>query len=176
VRPITEATCRDYCGRRASFDGKYRIPPASCTASGRQAQRDKFLLLYRAHRYAEAENVLGTLTSQCTDFMNWIEIDQVRNDRALSQYHNGEYSQCVETLNTTIAGQAKDVTELSLQRATSITTSTLRGQPGSIRRCVSGHWRKSPDQVLVSLPVESDQAALASSPERIRYQAMPSNS
>ena len=44
--------------------------------------------------------------------MNWIEIDQVRNDLALSQYHNGEYSQCVETLNATIAGKVKDEAEL----------------------------------------------------------------
>ena len=63
VRPITEDACRSYCGMRASFEGKFRVPPASCTTLGRQAQRDKFLLLYRAHRYAEAANILGALTS-----------------------------------------------------------------------------------------------------------------
>jgi hypothetical protein len=112
VRPITLEACRDYCGMRAGFEGIYRIPPSNCTSEGRQAQRDKSLLLYRAHRYPEAVAILRTLTSQCTDFIGWIELDQVRNDIALAQYHNGEYPQCLETLNSTIAGKVKGEAEL----------------------------------------------------------------
>lgn len=44
--------------------------------------------------------------------MNWIEIDQIRNDLALSQYHNRESSQCLETLNATLAAEFKDEEEL----------------------------------------------------------------
>jgi hypothetical protein len=97
---------------RGSFDGKYRVPPAACTASSRKAQRQKFLQLYRARQYAAAASILNMLTAQCTDFMNWIEMDEVRNDLALAQYHQGEFAQCVQTLNTTIAGQVKDEAEL----------------------------------------------------------------
>jgi hypothetical protein len=44
--------------------------------------------------------------------MNWIEIDQVRNDLALAQYHSGEFQQCLTTLNDTLAGTVKDEVEL----------------------------------------------------------------
>lgn len=44
--------------------------------------------------------------------MNWIEIDQVRNDLALAQYHSGEFQQCLITLSNTLAGTVKDEDEL----------------------------------------------------------------
>ncbi len=44
--------------------------------------------------------------------MGWIEIDQVRNDLALAQYHNGEFQQCLATLNTTLAAKVKNEEEL----------------------------------------------------------------
>jgi hypothetical protein len=40
--------------------------------------------------------------------MGWIEVDTVRNDLALSQYHSGDFAQCLSTLNETYAGKAKD--------------------------------------------------------------------
>jgi len=38
--------------------------------------------------------------------MNWIELDRVRNDLALAKYRNGDFSQCLEALNTTRAANA----------------------------------------------------------------------
>jgi hypothetical protein len=112
VRPISQEECRVYCGARAGFDGTYRIPPASCKTAGRQARRDRFLALYRSHRYLEAGQALQRLLAQCKEFMGWIEIDQVRSDLALSQYRYGEFSQCLATLGTTLAADVKDVEEL----------------------------------------------------------------
>ncbi len=112
VRPITQEECRAYCGARAGFDGTYRVPPATCTSEGRQALRDHFLLLYRTRRYPQAASTLQTLIAQCGEFMGWIEMDQVRNDLALSQYHNGKFPECVETLNATLAADVKDEEEL----------------------------------------------------------------
>jgi hypothetical protein len=83
VTPITEEACRGYCGARASFEGAYSIPPADCTKDAQQAERDKSLRLYRAHRYASAANLLRALTVQCSNFINWIEADRIRNDLAL---------------------------------------------------------------------------------------------
>lgn len=107
VTPIDDE-CRDYCGARAGFEGTYRRTPATCTRSGRQTQRDRFLLLYRAHRYPLATSTLQTLIHQCREFMGSIEIDQVLNDLALSQYQNGDFSRCLETLDATSAGVVED--------------------------------------------------------------------
>lgn len=112
VRPITTEECRVYCGMRAGFDGTYRIPPLACTSVGRQKTRDSFLKLYRSRRYAQASQILQELISQCETFMSWIEMDQVRNDLALAQYHNGEIRQCLATLNSTLAAKVKDEEKL----------------------------------------------------------------
>lgn len=112
VRPIAEESCRYYCGMRASFDGTYRMPPTNCTNVGKKIQRDKFLSLYRARRYAQAGDTLQNLITQCKNFINWIEIDQIRNDLALAQYHNGESQQCLTTLNETLAAKVKDEEDL----------------------------------------------------------------
>lgn len=112
IEPTVQEECRAYCGARADFEGSYALPPAACTRAGRQAQRDRSLALYRSRRYSQAASTLQTLITQCGEVMNWIEIDQVRNDLALSQYHNGEISQCLETLNATLAAKFKDEEEL----------------------------------------------------------------
>lgn len=112
VKPTTGEECRAYCGARAGFEGSYVLPPAACTSADRQAQRDSSLALYRSRRYSQAASTLQTLITRCGEFMNWIEIDQVRNDLALSQYHNSEISQCLETLNATQATKFKDEEEL----------------------------------------------------------------
>jgi len=108
----SQKACHAYCGFRAGFTGTYTIPPAACTRANRQAERDRFLALYRSRQYAEAASTLDTLIQQCKKFMNWIEIDQVRSDLALSQYHNHEAAQCLATLDDTLAAGAKDEEEL----------------------------------------------------------------
>jgi hypothetical protein len=108
VEPTTMEECRSYCGARAGFDGTYRVPPSACTAAGRQKSRDRFLALYRSRGYRQAANTLQTLIENCGEFMGWIEKDKIRNDLALSQYHSGEFSQCVTTLNTTLAASFED--------------------------------------------------------------------
>jgi hypothetical protein len=112
VSPMSQENCRAYCGARAGFDGIYRIPPTTCTSEGRQAQRERFLHLYRSRRYPLATKTLQTLIAQCREFIGWIEMDQIRNDLALSQYHSGHISQCLGTLNETLAARAKDEEEL----------------------------------------------------------------
>ena len=102
VEPSAEG-CRDFCGARAGFDGTYRALPKACTPEARQARRDQISLLYQASRYSAAVNALNNLMDQCKDHMNWIEIDQVRNDLALSQYHNGRPAECLATLKSTLA-------------------------------------------------------------------------
>lgn len=113
VTPLTEAACRNHCGARASFDGTYRLPPAACTAAARQKQRDASLRLHKAGRYSDAAQALEGLIHQCGSFMNWIEIDQARNDIAVAQYRKGEFAQCLTTLSYTRVGHVKDEAELA---------------------------------------------------------------
>lgn len=113
VQALTEAACRNYCGARASFNGTYRLPPAACTAAARQKQLDASLRLHKAGRYSEAAQALEGLIHQCGGFMNWIEIDQVRNDLAVAQYRKGEFAQCLTTLSLTRVGHVKDEAELA---------------------------------------------------------------
>lgn len=116
VRPTTAEECRPYCGARAGFDGTYGIPVASCTSAARQEQRDRFGVLYGAGRFGEASATLETLIAHCTEFMGWIETDAVRNDLALSQYHDGDPSGCLRTLEATAAAQFKDEEGLRQRR------------------------------------------------------------
>ncbi len=112
VSPITQEECRVYCGMRAQLDGEYRIPPPICKSGSRQRLRDQSLQLYRARRFSLATEPLQKLLTQCSEFMSLIEVDQVRNDLALAQYRNGNFPQCLATLNATLAAQVKDEEEL----------------------------------------------------------------
>ena len=112
IKPTTEEECRNFCGARAGFDGTYRMPPSACTFGGRKAQKDQFIHLYRARRFDQASDALQNLIAKCRSFMSWIEIDQIRNDLALAQYHNREPQQCLATLNDTLAAKVKDEEEL----------------------------------------------------------------
>lgn len=112
VRPLTEESCRTDCGVRASFEGIYRAPPANCEPSAREAQREKSLALHRAGKYTEAVTTVKGLVAQCERFMSWIEIDELRNDLALSHYHQGQYAQCIATIDETTAGRLQDEQEL----------------------------------------------------------------
>lgn len=112
VDAITKVKCRAYCGVRADFDGSYQAPSATCTSAGRRALRDQFLHLYRSRRFSQAANKLLSLTKQCEQFMSRIELDQVRNDLALAQYHSGDVSQCLQTLGTTLAADVREENEL----------------------------------------------------------------
>lgn len=100
VSSTTIDECRVYCGARAGFEGNYKSVPTLCTRSSQQSHRNKFLKLYRSRDFARAIEILEPLLSQCSDFVNWIEIDNIRNDLALAQLHSGEPEACLETLAT----------------------------------------------------------------------------
>lgn len=114
VAPLTSEACRYFCGARAGFDGLYKLPPARCTAKQRQARRAEFLALYRTKKFAQASDVLSGLIVECADFIDWIEIDKVRNDLALAQYHAGDSAACLATLAGTRAGKAQGEDGLGL--------------------------------------------------------------
>lgn len=103
VSSTTPEECRAYCGMRAGFEGSYKRAPALCTRSSQQNRRNEFLKLYRSRDFAGAIKILEPLLFQCSEFVNWIEIDDIRNDLALAQLHSGNPKACLQTLAATTA-------------------------------------------------------------------------
>ena len=98
--------CRNYCGARAYFDGKYRLPPASCVAKNLQKRRNGFLADYKARRYETAYLQVDSLYRECKEFYNWVDIDVLRNDVALTQLRLGHPAGCLKTLQETRAWES----------------------------------------------------------------------
>ncbi|KWZ32869.1 hypothetical protein [Burkholderia anthina] len=103
----TEA-CRSYCGARAWFDGLYRKPPAACTDRARTGRIKEARAAYTRKSYDVAATVFTSLIDQCSIYMNWIEVDRVRSELAVTQYHLGDKAKCLETLAPTRAMQNLD--------------------------------------------------------------------
>jgi len=98
VSSKTYDACREFCGMRAWFEGDYLLPPAGCTGKEREARKKPFLTYYKSHDYANALDAVNGLYTQCKDFLNWIEIDAVRNDIAVTQLHLGQRAACQDIL------------------------------------------------------------------------------
>lgn len=112
VQPITYEECRQYCGMRAYLDGEYVIPPATCTTKGVKVRRNQFLKLYRGRDYTRAAEKVKLLIAECGWFIDWITIDDIRNDLAIAQFHAGDPDACRQTLAETLAAGYSDVQEL----------------------------------------------------------------
>lgn len=95
--------CRNYCGARAYLDGEYRIPPKLCEAKSITQQRSQFKIAYDAKQYEKAENILNRVLTQCDFYLYFEEKDSIRNDLALTLYHQNKIDLCLETLKQTIA-------------------------------------------------------------------------
>lgn len=113
VSAQTPETCREYCGARAGFEGAYLLPPSGCKPDEREARRSFFTAMYRLENYAQAYESLNSFYKQCGDFLNWIEIDKVRNDLAIAQYHLGQNASCLSILKDTLGATQANEEELS---------------------------------------------------------------
>lgn len=107
-------TCWGFCGARAAFDGVYQIPGAACTSKAQKKRRDQALASYRNKDYKDAESRLNDLLKDCSDFMDWIEKDEVRSEIALAQYHQAKPDACLKTLAETAAGDSTSQETLTL--------------------------------------------------------------
>ncbi|MDR6675421.1 hypothetical protein [Xanthomonas sp. 1678] len=114
VTPLTEDSCRDYCGARAGFDGEYLALPPGCTAAASGKRRAAYLADYRGKRYAAALAGMDAFGKECGTFFNWLERDRFANDRAIALLRLGRPKDCLAALDSTIAGASRD--EDSLQQ------------------------------------------------------------
>lgn len=94
--------CRQYCGMRATLEGSYRMPPQNCTFNAMTAQRYEFKKLYDEKQYGDAEAILNRLLSQCDFYLDFVQRDAIRNDLALTLYHQGEPQRCLEVLSSAV--------------------------------------------------------------------------
>lgn len=99
----TYEECHQYCGMRASLEGSYRIPPQLCTLEEIAVQRDEFKQLYDQRQYKDAESRLNKLLSQCDFYLDFVLRDSIRNDLALTLYHQNQPELCIEVLSSTVA-------------------------------------------------------------------------
>jgi hypothetical protein len=116
VSTQSDSACRRYCGARAMFEGTYLLPPAGCKLSVREVTRKSFLASYRSKDYSHAYDTLNEMYQQCHDFLNRVEIDSVRNDLAIAQFHLGHKEACLDILKDTIGATQTDEDKLSETR------------------------------------------------------------
>ena len=107
--------CREYCGARASFDGRYLIPAAGCRNRERNATEKKFAKLYGAKDYQAALNTLQPVLNDCAATLYWLEEAQLRNDLAVTLNHLGRKDECLAVLKPTLDGHARSEEELRMQ-------------------------------------------------------------
>jgi len=74
-----------------------------CEAQSITQQRSQFKIAYDAKQYDKAENILNRLLTQCDFYLYFEEKDSIRNDLALTLYHQNKADLCLEVLKPTIA-------------------------------------------------------------------------
>lgn len=108
------ASCRDHCGARAAFEGRYVRRAASCSESRRRQARKEFRRDYDAGRHAAAAGRLQPLLDECAAALPWHEAGWIRNDLALARLKAGDPAACLETLEPLQADAAR--TEADIRR------------------------------------------------------------
>ncbi|MDH4909873.1 hypothetical protein [Xanthomonas euvesicatoria] len=108
IAALTQDSCRDYCGMRASFEGDYLKLPAGCTSAASSRRREAYLRDYRGKRYAEALAGMQAFAGECGEFFNWLDRDRFANDRALTLLRLNRPQECLAALDQTMAGRSRD--------------------------------------------------------------------
>lgn len=103
--------CSQYCGARASLAGSYRKVPNTCSQDNIAKQRSQFKSLYDQALFTAAANTLTSLLTKCDFYLDFNEKDAIRNDLALTYYHQDSPNLCLEVLSQTIAWTAHHVEE-----------------------------------------------------------------
>lgn len=110
VKNNGEASCRDWCGMRAVFEGRYLAVDPACTDRQRAATRKRFKQHYDQKAWGQAQAVLAPLLARCSKTMDWIETGWVRNDLALASAKAKDRAACLAALEP-LAGDAAKTDE-----------------------------------------------------------------
>ena len=107
VTKQSQDACLGVCGARATFEGKYYLPPPACTPSASKAVKEAFLVQYKAKNYQQAYETMSGWLNECSHLLYWMESDRALNDLALAQYHMKQPAACMDTLARTYAAEMK---------------------------------------------------------------------
>lgn len=94
----TPKECSGFCGANGGFKGQYLTIPEVCSADEVDKTRSNFKKLYLRKDYKTALVTLQPLLKKCTATLNFIDLGDIRNDVAITQYKFGLYSECIDTL------------------------------------------------------------------------------
>jgi hypothetical protein len=94
----TPKECSGFCGANGGFKGQYLTIPEGCSADEVDKTRSNFKKLYLRKDYKTALVTLQPLLKKCTATLNFIDLGDIRNDVAITQYKFGLYSECIDTL------------------------------------------------------------------------------
>lgn len=109
VTAVSYEACMGLCGARATFEGKYQLPPEACKQAAARSTRERFGALYKAKQYQQAYDTLHGWFVQCSGLLHWMEADRARNDMAITQYHLKRPAACLQTLSATYAAPLKSM-------------------------------------------------------------------
>jgi hypothetical protein len=100
VKAITPAACKQFCGYNGGFEGDYlRLSPA-CTQDAIAKTRRDFKRQYDARDYRKALATLKPVLDNCANVLDpFGKLGEIRNDVAITQYHNGLKAACLKTLS-----------------------------------------------------------------------------
>ena len=99
VTTRTMDACRSFCGGRAyGFTGLYEKPAPGCQNTERRQLKNEFKHLYDQKKYGKARVKIETILNNCSRTLNWTELGSLRNELAITQYHLGDFSGCLDTL------------------------------------------------------------------------------
>lgn len=98
-----QEACSAYCGARAYLGGNFRMPPKFCSTQNIIRERNLFKKYYDQKMLDQAEITLNKLLTQCDFYLDFTTKDSIRNDLALTLYHQNKHDLCLEILSNTIA-------------------------------------------------------------------------
>lgn len=91
--------CQESCGMRATFVGDYIRPAPACMPTTVSTTRKAFKRQYNAKQYAQAQDTLAPVLSQCEKTLSWLDEAWIRNDLALARLRAGDKVACRTTLS-----------------------------------------------------------------------------
>ena len=108
VKPITPDSCRGFCGANGGFKGFYVALMPACQANAIEATRKAFKRLYEDKAYPAALAKLKPVLDQCGTTLDFVELGDIRNDVAITQYRNNRSNDCLKTLVPYAADAKRD--------------------------------------------------------------------
>lgn len=105
--------CRSFCGLNAYFERQYLRAAPICLKPN--SQRQQFRQLYDQKQYGQALAVLTPLLTNCSQVLNLLDLNWIRNDIALSQYHLNQPDACRDTLKPLLKDAARSDEDLKAE-------------------------------------------------------------